>query len=127
MSVKSQIKIAIIEDDAAIRDMYALKLLGAGYQVTVAKDGLEGLALVESFVPDLVLLDLKMPGLPGNEVLKRMRSTDWGDAVKVIILTNISKTEAPADLRFLNVAAYIVKVHYTPNQVLEIIKQVLTA
>ena len=107
--------------------MYALKLAAAGYQTATASDGIEGLALAESMRPDLLLLDLKMPGLPGNEVLKRIRASQWGGEMKVVILTNISKNEAPADLRFLNVAAYIVKVHYTPSQVLEIIKQVLTA
>lgn len=125
--MNESIKIAIVEDDAPIREMYELKLSAAGYQVKTAADGVEGFALAESMRPDLILLDLKMPGLPGNEVLKRIRATDWGSTIKVVILTNISKNEAPADLRFLNVAAYIVKVQYTPSQVLEIIKQVLSA
>lgn len=120
-------KIAIIEDDAPIRDMYALKLRVAGYDIATAADGKLGLELIETFRPDLILLDIKMPYLPGNEVLKRVRSTEWGAAIKCIVLTNISKDEAPADFRFLHVDKYIVKVHYTPAQVLEIIKQVLSS
>lgn len=118
-------KICIIEDEQSIRDMYKLKLLAKGYDVTTAADGASGLHLIEHVRPDLILLDIRMPHLPGNEVLKRVRATDWGKDIKVIVLTNISKDEAPADFRFLHVDRYIVKVHYTPTQVLEIVKEVL--
>lgn len=118
-------KITIVEDDAPIREMYEMKLRGQGYDVSAAKDGLEGLEVIEAKKPDLVLLDIKMPRLPGNEVLKQLRATDWGADIKVIVLTNISRDEASADFRFLGVSRYIVKLHYTPTQVLEIIKEVL--
>lgn len=120
-----KIKITIVEDDSAIREMYKLKLESAGYDVTTANDGASALHVLEHIVPDLILLDIRMPHLPGNEVLKRVRDTDWGQDIKCIVLTNISKDEAPNDFRFLNVDRYIVKVHYTPNQVLEIINEVL--
>ena len=118
-------KITIIEDDAAIRDMYALKLSAQGFSVTTASDGESGLALIETERPHLVLLDLKMPKLPGNEVLKRLRAKSWGETIKVIILTNMNKSEGTSDLRFLGVNRYILKVLHTPSQVVEIIKEVL--
>ena len=118
-------KITIIEDDTSIRDMYALKLSAQGFLVTTASDGESGLALVEAERPHLVLLDLKMPKLPGNEVLKRLRAKSWGETIKVIILTNMSKSEGTSDLRFLGVNRYILKVLHTPSQVVEIIKEVL--
>ena len=121
----NKIKITIVEDDAPIREMYKLKLEAAGYDVSTANDGASALHVLEHVVPDLILLDIRMPHLPGNEVLKRVRNTDWGQDIKCIVLTNISKDEAPNDFRFLNVDRYIVKVHYTPNQVLEIINEVL--
>ena len=117
--------ITIAEDDAAIAQMYMKKLLAHGYTVSVAKDGLEALAVIERDRPDLLLLDIKMPKLPGNEVLRRVREADWGAAIKVIVLTNVSKSEAPQDFRFLGVDRYIVKVHYTPTQVLQIVAEVL--
>jgi DNA-binding response OmpR family regulator len=121
----NNIKIVIVEDEKPIRDMYSLKLKSKGYNVESAEDGLSGFELINKFQPDLILLDLKMPKLPGNILLKKIREQPWGQNIKVIILTNISKSEAPPDLRFLGVDRYIVKVHYTPNQVLEIVNEVL--
>jgi DNA-binding response OmpR family regulator len=123
--VVKKIKITIVEDDQPIRDMYKLKLDAAGFDVTTANDGASALHVLEHEVPDLILLDIRLPHLPGNEVLKRIRATDWGQNIKCIVLTNISKDEAPADFQFLNISRYIVKVHYTPTQVIEIINEVL--
>ncbi len=118
-------KITIVEDDKAIRDMYRFKLEAEGYEISLAEDGNIGKEVIANVRPDLILLDIKMPGMPGNEVLRWLRSTEWGNEIKVIVLTNISKSEAPADLRVLNVSQYIVKAQYTPTQVLDIIKQVI--
>lgn len=117
--------ITVIEDDAPIRDMYVMKLRAQGYKVSEAKDGLEALRVLKEVKPDLILLDIKMPHLPGQEVLRRVREAEWGQDMKVIVLTNISRGEAPADFRFLGVDRYIVKLHYTPSQVLEIVREVL--
>jgi DNA-binding response OmpR family regulator len=118
-------KITIVEDDESIRNMYVLKLKAAGYDVSTANDGASALHVLEHIQPDLILLDIRLPHLPGSEVLKRVRNTNWGQSIKVIVLTNISKTEAGQDFRFLNIERYILKVQYTPSQVLEIIKEVL--
>lgn len=118
-------RILIIEDDTPIRDLYALKLTHAGYEVRTAADGKHGLTSAEDFSPDLILLDLRMPVMSGEEMLLRLRQTDWGSDMRVIILTNISKTEAPHSLRFLHVDRYVVKVHNTPSQVVEMVKEVL--
>jgi two-component system, cell cycle response regulator len=120
-----KIKITIVEDDQAIREMYKLKLEAAGFEVSTANDGASALHVLEHELPDLILLDIRLPHLPGNEVLKRVRATDWGQNIKCIVLTNISKDEAPADFQFLNVSRYVVKVHYTPTQVIEIINEVV--
>jgi DNA-binding response OmpR family regulator len=118
-------KIAIIEDDHAIASMYEFKLNNAGYSVRMAHNGQLGLQLVEAFAPDLILLDLRMPVMSGDEMLEQMRATEWGGKPRVIVLTNISKDEAPHNLRFLNVDRYIVKAHHTPAQVVSIIEDVL--
>ena len=118
-------KIAVIEDDLPICNMYKLKLEHAGFEVKTAHNGHDGLSLIKDFGPDLILLDLKMPIMSGDEMLAKVREQDWGSSFRVIILTNISKDEAPSSLRFLNVDRYIVKAHHTPSQVIEIVREIL--
>lgn len=117
-------KIAIVEDDPAIQQMYDLKLKRAGYEVRVAGNGQEGLRLCKTFKPDLILLDIMMPEMNGDEMLALVRQTDWGKNVRVVALTNISETEAPASLKSLKVDRYIVKAHHTPAEVLAIVEAV---
>jgi DNA-binding response OmpR family regulator len=124
-STNRQYKIAIVEDETPIRNLYHTKLELSGFIVQTAVNGHEGLKLVEVFQPDVVLLDLLMPGMNGDEMLIKVREQEWGANVRVIILTNISRDEAPSVLRFLNVDKYIVKAHYTPSQVVEIVNEVL--
>lgn len=118
-------KIAVVEDDLPIAFMYEAKLKLAGYDVRVAYNGSSGFELLKQFSPDLVLLDIRMPEVSGDEMLEKLRETDWGANIRVIILTNLSKDEAPHSLRFLNVDRYIVKAHHTPLQVVDIVREVL--
>jgi len=118
-------KICIIEDDKTIAAMYQFKLERRDYEVRVAHDGREGLKLIKDFAPAIVLLDLRMPVMNGDDMLERLRATAWGGDIRVIILTNISKAEAPQKLRFLNVDRYVVKAHHTPAQVVNIVDEVL--
>lgn len=120
-------KICIIEDDKTIAAMYQLKLERCDYDVRVAHDGNDGLVLINDFSPDIVLLDLRMPVMNGDDMLELLRATPWGGGIRVIILTNISKAEAPQKLRFLNVDRYVVKAHHTPSQVVNIVEEVLAS
>lgn len=120
-------KIAIIEDEAAIRRMYALKLKFSDFQIVEAADGEEGLKIIEKEKPDLVLLDLRMPKMSGDEMLRELRSTDWGEEIPVVILTNISRDEAPRTLWHLGISDFIIKANSTPQKVLECVQRILAA
>ncbi|MEO8105022.1 MAG: response regulator [Candidatus Saccharibacteria bacterium] len=120
-------KVVIVEDDIAIAAMYQFKLEHRGYDVRVAHDGSAGLALTKDFTPEIILLDIRMPVMTGDVMLEKLRATVWGSDIKVIILTNISKAEAPQKLRFLNVDRYVVKAHHTPSQVVNIVDEVLSS
>ena len=117
--------ILIVEDEASIRQMYAYKLNSLGYTVLEAANGKEGLISAQKNNPDLILLDLRMPEMNGDEMLEKMRDQDWGAHLLVIVLTNVSAGEAPMNLRFLKVEKYIVKAHYTPKQVVEVVEEIL--
>lgn len=120
-------KIAIIEDDQAIAQMYRLKFEAEGYEVQLAENGAVGIKLVESFHPDIVLLDIMMPEMTGDEALAVLRKTEFGQNLKVIILTNMGEQEAPVGLKDLNVSRFVVKAEMTPRQVAELVREVLAA
>ncbi|MFZ1323845.1 MAG: response regulator [Candidatus Saccharimonadales bacterium] len=120
-------KIAIIEDDTAISQMYRIKFEAEGYQVETAENGRLGLELVETFRPDIVLLDLMMPEMNGDETLLALRAMEWGKDLKVIILTNMGEQEAPLTLRNMGVSQFIVKADMTPRQVAELVKKELAS
>ncbi len=120
-------KIAIIEDDQAISQMYRIKFEAEGYTVETAENGKLGLELVEKMRPNIILLDLMMPIMTGEEMLALLRKTDWGKDVKVIILTNRGEQEIPDEVKKLNVAAIILKADMTPRQVAELVKTKLAS
>jgi two-component system response regulator MprA len=79
--------VLIIEDDADVREALSDALAGSGLEVTLAHDGLDGLEKLERERPSLILLDLRMPRLGGEEFLARMRADARFDAVPVITMS----------------------------------------
>lgn len=120
------VKIAIIEDDQAIAQMYRIKFEAEGYEVETASNGKLGLALTEEMQPDIILLDLMMPEMNGDEMLEKLRAVPWGKKIKVIVLTNMGEQEAPAIIKTLDVRRFIVKAEMTPRQVAEMVKKELS-
>ena len=119
------VKIAIIEDDQTISQMYRMKFEAAGFDVATASDGEAGVAIVKKFHPDLILLDLQMPNMNGVEALSLIRALPSHKQTPVIVLTNLGEEEAPDGLRKLGVHSYIVKADFTPRQVVERVKHAL--
>lgn len=118
-------KIAIIEDDEAISQMYRFKFEALGYNVETAENGKLGLELALSLKPDIILLDLMMPEMTGDQTLEKLRQDEWGKDVKVIILTNMGEQEIPPKVRQLGVSGIILKADMTPRQVAEVVKNQL--
>src|SRR5512136_2785208 len=69
-------KIIIVDDEEVVLDSCTMILEGSNYIVKTAQDGTSGLELVNQFQPDLVFIDLKMPGIPGTEVLEKITHAD---------------------------------------------------
>lgn len=120
-------KIAIIEDDTVISQMYRMKFEADGFEVQLANNGKRGVALVENFSPDLILMDLQMPEMNGAEALAVIRKHTWGKDIPVIILTNLGQEESPKEIKDLGIHSYIVKAELTPRQVVQRVKEALDA
>jgi DNA-binding response OmpR family regulator len=118
-------KIAIIEDDQAISQMYRMKFENEGYEVETAENGEVGLELIKKMKPDIILLDVMMPIMNGDEMLAKLRNEPWGKDTKVIILTNIGEQELPKSLLSLDVLDIMMKAELTPRQVAETVKKAL--
>lgn len=116
-------KIAIVEDDQAISQMYRIKFEAEGYDVDTAENGKLGLELAEKMKPDIILLDLMMPEMTGDEMLVKLRKTSWGAKTKVIILTNMGEQEVPESVKKLGVEDIILKADMTPRQVEDVVKK----
>ncbi len=80
-------RILIVDDNRDAADSMALSLQLAGHTVCTAYDGQEGIELAFAFAPDVVLLDLGMPGLNGFEIARRIRQQPWGKALTLIAVT----------------------------------------
>ena len=120
-------KVAIVEDDQIISQMYRFKFENEGYEVEIAENGKLGLQLIDEMKPDIVLLDLMMPEMNGDIMLEKLRATPFGKNLKVIVLTNMGEQEIPESVKKLGVSAVILKADMTPRQVTELVKNQLIA
>ncbi len=119
-------KILIIEDDTFISDMYRMKLESEGFNVRIAEDGKKGLEEVNREKPDLVLLDVVMPRMDGFGVLQTIKEDPEVQDVKVVLLTNLGQKESVEKGLELGALDYIIKAHFTPAEVVEKVKEILS-
>lgn len=121
-------KILIVDDDPLLVRMYQTKFEGDGNEVVTASDGHEGLEKVASEKPDIVLLDIMMPKMDGLETLRRIKADASIKTTPVIMLTNVSSSEADSNEGLeLGAVAYLVKADYTPKEVVQKVKEILAA
>jgi CheY-like chemotaxis protein len=118
-------KIVIAEDNPALADIYSTRLEMIGYRCFVAHDGQQALEIIEREKPALVLMDMMMPLIAGDEVLRRMRATEWGKNVRVYIISNLNEIDAPAGLRDLGIEGYAVKANLTDDDIDRLVDNIL--
>lgn len=121
MSSIQKHKIALVEDDANIREMYKMKLELGGYDVITAEDGKEAVELVKKENPDLVLLDILLPKKDGFEVLKEIKGSkdEKIKSTPVIMLSNLSGREDIDEAKKLGASDYFVKAKTSPKEIVE--------
>ncbi len=110
------LKVLLIEDEKEVAELYRLKLSLDGYSVTVARDGKEGLEKAFELKPDLIFLDIKMPGLDGFEVLKNLRLNDLTKTTPVVILSNFDEQEMIEKGLTLGANEYLIKSQFNPGE-----------
>lgn len=91
--IRSNDRILVMEDDPFLQTILKAELERAGYEVDVAGDGIEGLRSVDQSPPDLILMDVMMPGADGNEVCHRLKSSPRTRQIPIIMLTAMSGPE----------------------------------
>ena len=119
-------RLLVVEDELPLLALLCDTFAAEGFEVLVAKNGHEGLAVAFSERPDLIILDILMPEMSGLDVLRRLRSDryKWGRYVPVIILSNLSNHETIAEgLKHAN--DYLVKADWTLSDLVSKVKEKL--
>lgn len=112
-------KILIVEDDKFLRGLIASKLAKEGFEVVEAVDGEDGVKKIPEAMPNLVLLDLLLPGIDGFEVLKQVKAIEASKNIPVIILSNLGAKEDIEKGLSLGAIDFMVKAHFTPEEIIE--------
>ncbi|MEO6761600.1 MAG: response regulator [Candidatus Saccharimonadales bacterium] len=118
-------KIVIVEDNAALSEIYKTRLEILGYTCFIGYNGITALYFIQKELPDLVLLDLMIPDIPGDQVLRTIRSSQWGHDIPVHIISNLNESEAPSGLRELGITGYSVKANMTDDAIDRIVNGIL--
>jgi DNA-binding response OmpR family regulator len=122
---KELMKVLIVEDDSFLLNIYSNQLEAGGFCVFAAEDGDKGLKMAKKEKPNLILLDILLPGKDGFEVLKELKASKETKNIAVLLLTNLSQK---ADLeKGLSLGAndYLIKAHFMPSEVVAKIKKVM--
>jgi CheY-like chemotaxis protein len=118
-------KIVIVEDDLIVANIYRNKLAEDGFRVEIAGDGESGLELIQKLHPDLVLLDLMLPKIPGVELLKKIRSEPDFREMPVIVFSSTYLTNVVQDAWKAGATKCLSKASCTPRQIIEVVRGAL--
>lgn len=118
-------KILLIEDDKFLRELMNKKLVTLGYEVVSAADGESGLVMIKETKPDVVLLDLILPGINGFEVLEKAKQDPEIASIPVVILSNLGQGEDIEKGLALGAKDFLVKAHFTPQEIVNKLKSIL--
>jgi DNA-binding response OmpR family regulator len=86
--------ILVADDDPAVRELWVESLTRAGYRVLSADNGLDALGLMQAIVPDLMILDLRMPGLSGEDILRELRGSATLRRIPVLIISGFLDSDS---------------------------------
>lgn len=111
--------IVLVEDEQTLANLMEMNLVEAGYEVKVAGNGVDGLAMIKKLKPDLVLLDMLLPGKSGFSVLEELSDEGILPALKVVIISNSGQPVETERAMEMGVTDYLVKVNFSPKEVVQ--------
>ena len=118
------VKVLLIEDDVRVRELYELVLKMDEYQVITAETGEDGIEKAKSEQPDLIFLDIGLPGMNGLEVLEILRQDEQTSAIPVVILSNLDDEKTVSKGVSLGALEYVVKSRITPQDLSKRVKDI---
>lgn len=121
----ADLKILLVEDDQLLSDLLAKKLAQTGCMPVHAADGIEALDRMRTERPDLVVLDILMPGMSGFEVLQQMRRDTQLTKIPVILLSNLGQEQDIDRGRELGAVNFLIKATVTLDEIVEEIRRVV--
>lgn len=118
--------ILIVEDDKFLSELISTKLSKEGYAVSIALDGESGLAKAQSEKPDIILLDILLPGISGFEVLEKIKKNPDASisGIPVLILSNFGQESKVQQGLSLGAVDYLVKANFTTGEIVEKIRTI---
>jgi len=118
-------KILLIEDEKLMIELLEKKLTQEGYEVSVAKDGMEGIEKMRQVSPDIVLLDIIMPRMGGFEVMETMAKDDKLKKIPIIVISNSGQPVELDRAKRLGARDWLIKTEFDPREVIDkVIKQI---
>lgn len=123
---EKQLNILLVEDDVTLVKMYSSKLRKDGYRVSTAFTGNEAIELLQKEVPDLILLDIMLPDIPGLQVLEQVKKDRKLRNIPVVILTVLPEIIALNKAIKLGASGYLIKSENTPENVSQYIRAELS-
>lgn len=119
------VKLVIVEDDKFLRDLIVRKLSKEGFLIKEAATGEEGIEVLREDPPQLLLLDILLPGMSGYEVLEAMRKDEKLKSIPVVMLSNLGQKEEVERAESLGAKDFLIKAKYTPGEIVTRIKEIL--
>ena len=119
-------RVLMVEDHDEVAELFQLKLQLDGYRVAVANNGLRGLEMARSLLPDIVLLDVHLPRLDGLQVLTALREDATTRDMLVVVFSDDDDPALMREAERLNAASYLVKVQLLPSRLSRTIADLLS-
>lgn len=124
----NKVKVLLVEDDGTLRTLYTDLLEAKGFNVEYSVEGKEGLEKASQGGYDIILLDILLPGLPGQEILKRLRENPPKQPNgPIVMLTNQNQDEILQECRVLGAAGEIIKSNTNPDQLIQRINEFIAS